>query len=285
LMRHNIQSVYSLVQHVAKNPAELRMVRISSDLLPGFTEPNWRGFWHQADVQDYAEAQFRRVGDLARMADVRLSFHPGQFCVLGSDKDDVVNRSIEDFEYHATMCRWMGYGKSFQDFKINVHIAGRAGPEGVRRSHAKLSPEARNCITIENEEITWGLEDCLTLSDLVPIVLDIHHHWVKTGEYIRPEDLRVQRVRDSWRGVRPAMHYSLSREDVLVGHCRNTMPNHAQLLTQGFNKSKLRAHSDMMWNRACNRWALEHNDWADIVVEAKSKNLASHALLAERVTS
>ena len=35
----------------------------------------------------------------------------------------------------------------------------------------------------------------------------------------------------------------------------------------------------------CNRWALEHNDWADIVVEAKSKNLASHALLAERVTS
>jgi len=25
----------------------------------------------------------------------------------------------------------MGYGKSFQDFKVNVHISGRAGPQGI----------------------------------------------------------------------------------------------------------------------------------------------------------
>lgn len=285
LMKHNIHSALCMVQHVAQGPADLRMIRISSDLLPGYTEPNWRSFWRQADVQNYAETQLQRVGLVARMHDVRLSFHPGQYCVLGSDKDDVVERSIEDFEYHADMARFMGYGTTFQDFKINVHISGRAGAEGVRRSWQKLSPQARNCITIENEEITHGLDDCLQLADLLPIVLDIHHHWVKTGEYIRSDDARIAKIIDSWRGVRPTMHYSLSREDVLVNHCTNTMPDMAQLLAQGHKKSKLRAHSEMMWNTACNAWALEHNEWADVMVEAKCKNLASHALYQQKLTS
>jgi UV DNA damage endonuclease len=186
---------------------------------------------------------------------VRLSFHPGQFCVLASANENIVERSIEEFEYHADMARWMGYGKSFQDFKINVHISGRQGPEGIRRVLGRLSPEARNTITIENEENSWGLDDCLTLGDVVPIVLDIHHNWIREGEYLDPDSDRVKRVLDSWRGVRPAMHYSVSREDLLVGHDPDTLPDMTQLLAQGFKKQKLRAHSDFMWNRAVNTWA------------------------------
>ena len=52
----------------------------------------------------------------------------------------------------------------------------------------------------------------------------------------------------------------------------------ANLLEQGYKKAKLRAHSDYMWNRAVNDWALEFNDYADIMVESKCKNLASIAL-------
>ena len=48
----------------------------------------------------------------------------------------------------------------------------------------------------------------------------------------------------------------------------------ATLLDTGYKKAKLRAHSDYMWNDAVNRWALSHWDWADIMVEAKCKNLA-----------
>jgi UV DNA damage repair endonuclease len=136
----------------------------------------------------------------------------------------------------------MGYGKSFQDLKINVHISGKRGPEGIRAAYTRLTPEARNCITIENEENSWGLDDCLSISDVVPIVLDVHHHWIREGEYILPTDDRVKRVVDSWRGVRPTMHYSVSREDYLVGHDRFTAPVHAELLLEGYKKQKLRAH-------------------------------------------
>jgi UV DNA damage repair endonuclease len=172
----------------------------------------------------------------------------------------------------------MGYGKTFQDFKINVHISGKLGPEGIRAALKRLTPEARNCITIENEENAWGLDDCLTISDVVPIVLDIHHHWIKTGDYIQPMDSRVSRVVDSWRGVRPTMHYSVSREDYLVDHDTDLVPDHAGLLAEGYKKQKLRAHSDFYWNTATNDWALSFLGTHDLMCESKGKNLASFAL-------
>jgi len=278
LMKQNIEATRLLVNRVGELNEELRMVRLSSDILPVYTEASWSYFWRQPDVRAYCERHFGTIGDLARANGVRLSFHPGQFTVLASDNPDIVNRSIEEFEYHADMARWMGYGKTFQDFKINVHISGRQGPQGIRSAYTRLTPEARNCITIENEEISYGLDDCLSLADVVPIVLDIHHHWCKTGSYVSPVDPRIERVIDSWRGVRPVCHYSVSREDILVDHPVDVLPCFNSLNEQGIGRQKLRAHSDFMHNRAVNEWALSHWSWADIMVEAKGKNLASFAL-------
>jgi len=281
LMVQNIETIRLLVERVGDLDERLRMVRISSDILPVYTERNWSYFWRRSDVRAYCESQFSQVGKLARGRNVRLSFHPGQFCVLASDNPDVVTRSIDEFEYHVDMARWMGYGKTFQDFKINVHIAGRAGTDGFRAAYQKLSPEARNTLTIENEEISYGLDDCLRISDLVPIVLDIHHHFIREGEYIQPGDDLVKRVIDSWRGVRPVLHYSVSREDVLVGHNPLVLPKMPVLLEQGYKKQKMRAHSNFMWNKPCNEWALGFLGTHDIMVEAKAKNLASFALADE----
>ena len=281
LMVGNIEAVRRLVERVGTLDPHLRMVRIGSDILPVYTHADFADYWRQSDVISYCEANFKRVGDIARDRNVRLSMHPGQFTVLASDNPGIVERSIAEFEYHTDIARWMGYGKAFQDFKINVHISGRQGPEGIRRAYRQLSPEARNCITIENEENSWGLDDCLTISDIVPIVLDIHHHWIREGEYIQPEDSRVSRVCDSWRGTRPTCHYSVSREDVLVGHDPFVAPDHKLLLEQGFKKQKMRAHSNFYWNKPVNEWALSFLNTHDIMCESKAKNLASF-MLAEQ---
>jgi UV DNA damage endonuclease len=279
--KRNIMNTHALIKKVATLPNELRMLRITSDMLSFYTHEDWQGFWQSSDVQKQLEHWFKPLGETARSNDVRVSFHPDQFVVLASDRPEVVNKSIEEFEYHADMARWMGYGSSFQDIKINVHISGRQGPQGIREAYKRLSPEARNGLTIENEEISYGLDDCLSLSDLLPIVLDIHHHWVREGVYIDPASDSVKRVVDSWRGVRPAMHYSVSREDILVNHDINILPDMNVLLEQGHKKQKLRAHSDYYWNNACNKWALTFNDQFDIMCESKAKNLASFALFEE----
>ena len=275
ICKHNIQSYYNLIKYVGGLQHDLRMVRLGSDVLPVYTEPTWGYFWKLPDVRKYCERALAPVGELARSLDVRLSMHPGQFTVLASDSDDIVNRSVEEFEYHVDVARWMGYGRQFQDFKINVHISGRKGPAGILNVLPRLSPEARNTITIENDENSWGIEASLELRKHLALVLDIHHHWVKTGEYIRPTDDRFSRIIDSWRGVRPVIHYSVSREDILVDHDINTLPDMEKLLEQGYKKQKLRAHSDYMWNNAVNDWALSFRDYADIMVESKAKNLAS----------
>jgi len=281
IMLHNIAALKGLVARVGSLDRSLRMVRIGSDILPVYTEPTWGYYWRDSSIRALCEREFYSIGQLARDLDVRLSMHPGQFTVLASDRPDVVDRSLEEFEYHADIARWLGYGKTFQDFKINVHIAGKAGPAGIRAAYSRLTPEARNTITIENEENAWGLDACLELVDTVPIVLDIHHHWVREGEYISSMDDRVRRVRDSWRDRRPTLHYSVSREDCLRDHLNTVMPNMATLLSQGHKKGKLRAHSDYYWNTAVNSWALSFLDNFDIMCESKAKNLASQRLFEQ----
>ena len=278
IMNHNASAILKLVERVGSLEPHLRMVRLGSEMLQGYTHKDWQAWWQRQEIQDHCSQIFAPVGEAARRLGVRISFHPGQFCVLASENPDIVERSIEEFEYHADMARWMGYGRTFQDMKINVHISGKRGPAGLRETYKKLSPEARNCITIENEENSWGLNDCLTISDLVPIVLDINHAWVNEGKYIDRLDPRIDRVVDSWRGVRPTFHYSQPREDYLVGHSPILMPDMPTLLGTGYKKQKLRAHSDFMWNITMNEWALTHWDWGDCMVEAKAKNLASFEL-------
>jgi UV DNA damage repair endonuclease len=283
IMNHNTAAAVKLIERVATLPPNRRMVRLGSEMLQGYTEKDWITWWQRREIQDHLERIFAPIGETARRLDVRLSFHPGQFCVLASENPGIVERSIQEFEYHADMVRWMGYGRTFQDFKINVHISGKRGPAGIKDALRRLSPEARNCITIENDENSWGVDSSLELARDCALVLDIHHHWIRTGEYIQPTDDRVKGIVDSWRGVRPAMHYSVSREDVLVDHPVNIVPDHAVLLESGYKKQKMRAHSDFYWNQATTDWALTFWDQFDIQCESKGKNLASEQVYTRAV--
>jgi UV DNA damage endonuclease len=128
-----------------------------------------------------------------------------------------------------------------------------------------------------------GLEKSLELAKHVALVLDIHHHWIRDEEYIDPNDDRVKMVIDSWRGIRPTLHYSYSRDEHLApaGLGENThgeMHDIKMLLERGCKKQKLRAHSDLLPNRAVNQWALSFSDNFDIQTEAKGKNMAAEQL-------
>jgi len=277
IMNHNAAAAVKMIERVATLPPGRRMVRLGSEMLQGYTEPSWINWWQRPEIQDHCAKIFAPIGETARRLGVRLSFHPGQFCVLASESDEIVERSILEFEYHADMARWMGYGETWHDdgFKINVHLSGKGGPAKFLRTLSRLSPEARNLITIENDEISNGIETTLLVAEHTALVLDIHHHWINSGEYIQANDDRVKRVIDSWRGSRPALHYSVSREDVLVDYPRDILPSMAALLALGYKKQKLRAHSDFYWNTAVTDWALTFADQFDIQCEAKGKNLAS----------
>ena len=189
----------------------------------------------------------------------------------------MVENSLAEFEYHADMIRMMGYGRQFQDLKCNVHIAGRLGVEGTRAVWSRLSEVARNCITFENDEKTYGLDHCLQVADLAPVVLDIHHCWINENEYIDPSSERVTRVIDSWRGVRPTMHYSQPQEVLQELGFDAEHKLEMDALLQVVSKRDLYAHSAQMWNRWTNNYALQFLERFDIMLESKDKNVAALA--------
>ena len=85
------------------------------------------------------------------------------------------------------------------------------------------------------------------------------------------------------------MHYSYCRDEALapaeLGDSMHTeMHNIKDLIAKGCKKQKLRAHSDLLPNRKTNDWALSFNEYFDIQVEAKAKNLASEQLHLQKVT-
>lgn len=269
LSENNLIQLHQILEEIAHQPQALRMMRIGSDLLPLFTVPE-AGSLYSEFLTDL-HPLFEKCGSFARDYGIRLSFHPGQYSVLASENPQVVDRAIEDVEYHALCATLMGYGKSFQDFKINIHMNGKKGFSGFRESFLRLSPAARNMLTVENDEISCSLDDVLQAKSLCPIVLDIHHHWVKEGTFINASDPRITVILESWRGIRPVLHYSISQEGIIP---TQGFPQQDKL---GVAKSKLRAHSDFYFNNTLNDWALSFKDF-DIMCEVKMKNIASHRL-------
>ncbi|MDT8851054.1 UV damage endonuclease UvsE [Pantoea dispersa] len=269
LAQNNLQNLSLTLEQLAQQPDALRMMRIGSDLLPLYTVPLATELY--GDILPELQPLFSRCGELARAHNIRLSFHPGQYTVLASDNDDVVDRALEDVEYHTLCAVLMGYGRKFQDFKINIHMNGKRGIEGFRAAFMRLSPEARNMLTVENDEISCSLDDVLQARALCPVVLDIHHHWVKENQFIQASDARVALILESWRGVRPVLHYSIAQEGLIP---ESGFPDQKQLAA---SKPKLRAHSDYYFNQTLNDWALSF-DRFDIMCEVKMKNLARDRL-------
>lgn len=276
VISHNLNSNLKLIEYVNTLPEELKMLRISSDLLPFYTLNEYKYIYKKNEFTNLIESKLKEFGNYARKNNIRLSMHPDQFCVLASDKDNVIENSIKEFEYHTDLIRMMEYGKEFQDFKCNVHIGGAKGFQGIIDILPKLSKEARNVITIENDEKKHGLDECLKLKKYCPIVLDIHHHWCREGERINVSDNRIKDVIESWRGVRPTMHYSQSRESLKnIGQSENEHFDMNAILQKKVTKKDLYAHSDMLWNKATNNYAKDFLEYFDIMVEAKNKNRAS----------
>jgi UV DNA damage endonuclease len=142
---------------------------------------------------------------------IRRSFHPDQFVVLGSEREDVVTASVRELDWQAGVADLIGADV------VVVHAGSAAGGmdpalERLQRGIDRLGPSARRLLALENDDRSFTPELLLPLCETggVPLVYDVHHH------RCRPDGFSIGAASDAasatWRGREPYFHISSPKD-------------------------------------------------------------------------
>jgi len=181
-------------------------------LVPLATHPLLRGWDWPAELA----GELAETGRAMRDYGLLISSHPGQYTVLNSTSDRVVEASLRDLEYHARLHQMLDHGSVG---RIILHVGGGQGgrPAALarfRRNAARLPEAVRSRLALENDDTVFGTGDVLPLCEELglPMVLDIHHHLILPAG----ADLRdvLRRVFATWpRGETPKVHVSSPKDE------------------------------------------------------------------------
>ncbi len=199
------------------NQNNISVYRMTSCLFP------WVSEYEIEDLPDYQDISsiMKEAGKIAIDGGQRLSFHPGQFCVLASPTEKVVINAANELNKHAQMMDIMELPRSPRA-KINIHVGGAYGEHDKAldrfcrnaTKHLKDSTMAR--LTVENDDkpnvfSTKMLYDGVYKRLGIPIVFDSHHH------ALGPQDLDYHDsfylARDTWGNVKQQCHHSNSKKN------------------------------------------------------------------------
>src|ERR1700730_4291405 len=158
----------------------VRMFRLSSDIVPFGSHPvNALAWW-----VEFAEA-LTEIGALIRTTGMRVSMHPGQYTVLSSPDQRIVDAAQADLVFHTRLLDALGLDMCH---KIVIHVGGAYSDKAAALGRwcatvRHLPDHVRARLILENDERLFGVEDVLTASAASggPVVLDVLHHRVYAG--------------------------------------------------------------------------------------------------------
>ena len=184
--------------------------RINSQIFPLATHPDSGYRLEDLDDDGSIAAAFRRAGERARAADVRLSLHPDQFVVLNSEQERVVASSVAEMEAQARVAELVGADV------LTLHGGGAAGGmpaalERLERGIDRLPETARTRLALENDDRSFTPGMLLPLCERlgVPLVYDVHHHRCNPDGF--DVDEASLRAAATWSGREPYFHVSSPR--------------------------------------------------------------------------
>lgn len=247
----NINDLQKILEYNIKN--KIYVYRMSSDMFPCI------GFYKLEDLPNFQliSNKLKLIGDFAKSNNIRLSFHPSHFCVIGSDKQSVIDNSIDELNKHAQIMDLMGLDQSYY-YPINIHInttkpSREDAAERFCNQFYNLSESCRKRLVVENDDgpnqySVKLLHDLVYSKIRIPITFDFHHH------NYGPQDLDLKDALalaiSTWGNIKPMTHISSPKtiEDI---------------------KSKKTAHADYIYEE------VKTFDFKfDIEVEAKAKDIA-----------
>lgn len=251
LVKLNLDDTLKVLQWNVKKG--IFVYRMSSDSFP------WMSNYSFLDLPDFniIKGKLARIGRFVVENNIRVSYHPNHFCVLASNTESVVEKTIDELNKHAELMDYMGLEQStYYPINIHVNITKPSKEESMERfclGFEKLSESCKKRLTIENDDTpsqysTLDLYNGIYTKIGIPIVFDQHHF--KFGPQDQSMEEAMKLAFSTWNGVKPLIHMSSSRK----------IEDESSVAT---------AHADLIYEKI-ETFGLDF----DVEIEAKLKDIA-----------
>lgn len=253
--RLNLDDLIKMIEWNEENG--IKVFRLTSNIFAHMSNPKIGPY-----SMDFAVEKLKDIGRLARKYNMRLTFHPGQYVVLGTPHENVLKNSLLDLSVHSKILDIM---ECDQNSVMVIHGGGYYGnkPATIERwilNYNNSDISIRKRLVLENCEKCFNIEDCLYISSKcgVPVVFDTHHY--ECYKKLHPEEI-----------FKPAREYI---PDILLTWSKKNIKPKFHVSEQG--KGRIGHHSDYI--ETIPDYLLEipekYNTHIDIMIEAKKKEQA-----------
>ena len=207
----NLQDILTMMDWNEKHG--IKVFRLSSEMFPHKSNPEAPDYSF-----DFAIPLMKKIGEKSKKLNQRLTFHPGQYNVVGTPDIEKFKKTVLDLKYHADV---LDYMELDNNSVIVIHGGGVYGDKQatIKRwcEQYKMLPEnVKKRLVLENCEKNFSIKDCLEVSDTIdiPIVFDTHHFECykklhPDEEFLEP-DIYMHPILDTWwrRNIKPKFHVS-----------------------------------------------------------------------------
>jgi UV DNA damage endonuclease len=199
------------------------------------------GFYKLSDLPNFNRitTKLKQMGDFVKSNGMRVSFHPSHFCVLASEKPDVVVRAVDEIDKHSEILDLMGLEMSTQ-YPVNIHVnvttpTREQAAERFCENFQLLSESSRLRLTVENDDgvaqfSVKMLYEMVHKKIGIPIVVD-SLHWDCHKDDMTWDDTLSLGL-STWT-TKPLCHHSSSKKLFEDNSVNQTA--HADFLYERFN--------------------------------------------------
>ena len=223
-VRNNLSCLDKIVDYNVEN--NMLFLRISSETIPFAS--------HEVCTLDWKKIfknELKNIGIKLKENKFRVSMHPGQFTLLNSPNEKIVEKSLAELEYHADFLNTMGLDNAA---KIQIHVGGVYGDKNsaIKRfinTFEIASNKIKSRLAIENDDYHYSVKDCLRINKEtnIPIILDnLHLECLNDGESLIEAYNMIKGTWSKEDGI-PMLDYSSQQKDARIGkHTEHLDSNH-----------------------------------------------------------
>ena len=207
LIYHNLNALENIIDYNIQN--KILLFRITSGLIPfAGTSANTLAW------PEIFAGQLIKIGEKIKNSGMRVSMHPGQYTVLNSPDPQVVERAINDLEYHAQVLDSLGLDSQH---KIVLHIGGIYNDKNQAQkrfiSNYQLLPESvKRRLILENDDRLYHIGDVMEIAahTNLPVVYDNLHNLINPCDSRTNDSEWITRCQNTWteKDGPQKIHYS-----------------------------------------------------------------------------